>query len=229
MRLEQVVPWGRNASEYRRMFDLKDADLTGRILGCGDGPAGFNAELSAAGYQVISVDPIYAFDGDDIRTRVDDTYDAIIDQVKLRPDRYVWREFAGPDALGAVRMAAMEAFLADYEMGKRAGRYVEGALPALPFDDNRFDLALCSHLLFLYTAHLDADFHVAAVQELLRLAPDIRIFPLLTLECEISPYLAVVMEWCEANGHCAVVRPVPYEFQAGGAAMLQIQRGSITF
>jgi SAM-dependent methyltransferase len=227
VKLEQVVPWGRNAGEYRRMFDFKEADLAGRILGCGDGPASFNAELSAAGYQVTSVDPIYAFSGDDIRARVDATYDAIIDQVKLRPDRYVWREFADPDALGAVRMAAMETFLADYEMGKQAGRYVEGALPSLPFDDNRFDLALCSHLLFLYTAHLDADFHVTAVQELLRLAPDIRIFPLLTLECEISPYLAVVMEWCEANGHGAEVCPVPYEFQVGGAMMLQIERGAL--
>src|SRR3954451_2865977 len=138
MQLDQVVPWGRNAGEYLRMFDLKKADLSGRILGCGDGPASFNAELSAAGYQVVSVDPIYAFDGDAIRARVDATYDAIIGQVKLRPDRYVWREFATPDALGAVRMAAMAAFLADYEAGKRAGRYVEGSLPALPLAANDF-------------------------------------------------------------------------------------------
>ena len=35
--LEQVVPWGRSFEEYRAMFALSDADLEGRVLGCGDG------------------------------------------------------------------------------------------------------------------------------------------------------------------------------------------------
>ena len=122
MQLEQVVPWGRNASEYRRMFDLTNADLAGHILGCGDGPASFNAELTREGYQVTSIDPIYAFSRAEIRDRVDATYESIIGQVKLRPERYVWREFADPDAIGAARLAVMENFLADYEAGKAAGR-----------------------------------------------------------------------------------------------------------
>lgn len=41
--LADVVPWGRTFEEYRAMFALTDADLDGRILGCGDGPAAFNA------------------------------------------------------------------------------------------------------------------------------------------------------------------------------------------
>ncbi len=77
---------------------------------------------------------------------------------------------------GATRLAAMENFLADYEAGKAAGRYIEGVLPSLPFADDSFDLALCSHLLFLYSEQLDADFHIAAVRELLRVARDVRIF-----------------------------------------------------
>lgn len=224
MHLEQVVPWGRNAGEYRRMFDLLPADLAGRILGCGDGPASFNAELTAEGRQVISVDPIYAFSSDEIRTRVDATYDSIIGQVKLRPERYIWREFANPDMLGAARLAVMEHFLADYEAGKAEGRYIEASLPALPFGGNAFDLALCSHLLFLYSEQLDADFHVAAVQELLRVAADVRIFPLLALNCELSPHLPVVIEWCRAQGYHAEVRKVPYEFQVGGDSMLHLHR-----
>ena len=49
MKLEQVVPWGRSLAEYRAMFALSEADLQRRILGCGDGPASFNAEMTAAG------------------------------------------------------------------------------------------------------------------------------------------------------------------------------------
>ena len=52
--LDKVVPWGRSFDEYRRMFALTDADLRGRILGCGDGPAAFNAEATRLGMRVTS-------------------------------------------------------------------------------------------------------------------------------------------------------------------------------
>ena len=51
--LETVVPWGRSFDEYRRMFALTDSEIGQRILGCADGPASFNAELTAAGGTVI--------------------------------------------------------------------------------------------------------------------------------------------------------------------------------
>jgi hypothetical protein len=60
MNLSSIVPWGRSFDEYRAMFALSDADLQGRVLGCGDGPASFNAEATAMGARVVSVDPIYA-------------------------------------------------------------------------------------------------------------------------------------------------------------------------
>ena len=44
--LENVVPWGRSYDEYVSMFDLTEVDLGLRLLGCGDGPAGFNAALT---------------------------------------------------------------------------------------------------------------------------------------------------------------------------------------
>ena len=61
MTLDSIVPWGRSFEEYVTMFGLTNTDLTKRILGCGDGPAGFNSELTARGGTVVSLDPIYAF------------------------------------------------------------------------------------------------------------------------------------------------------------------------
>jgi hypothetical protein len=52
--LDQVVPWGRSFAEYRRMFALTDAELGLRIIGCGDGPASFNAEATRRGTAVVS-------------------------------------------------------------------------------------------------------------------------------------------------------------------------------
>ena len=64
-------------------------------------------------------------------------------------------------------MKAMKDFLADYENGKKEGRYVNEALPELSFWDGQFDLALCSHFLFPYTSQLSFDFHFKAVVEML--------------------------------------------------------------
>jgi hypothetical protein len=49
VQLHEVVPWGRSLDEYRAMFALAEGDLQGRLLGCGDGPASFNAELTELG------------------------------------------------------------------------------------------------------------------------------------------------------------------------------------
>lgn len=42
--LNEIVPWGRSYDEYVAMFGLTESDRQSRILGCGDGPAAFNAE-----------------------------------------------------------------------------------------------------------------------------------------------------------------------------------------
>lgn len=222
MKLSEVVPWGRNASEYIRLFDLSDADLTRSLLGCGDGPAGFNAEISAQGGRVVSVDPIYGFSPDEIRSRVDAAYATIIGQVKQTMHHYVWREFNDADDLGRVRLAAMETFLADYPLGLEQGRYVEGSLPHLDFADRQFDIALSSHLLFLYSEQLGREFHLAAVQELLRVACEVRIFPLSALGGAPSPHLEPVMTQATAQGVEVELRPVAYEFMVGGNRMLRL-------
>src|SRR5579862_5663674 len=122
--LNQVVPWGRSFEEYRRMFAMSDADLRGRILGCADGPASFNAEATRRDTSIVSADPLYRFDGAAIRERVTATYGQIMEQMRRNMHDYVWDNIRSLDELGRLRMETMEAFLADYDAGKREGRYV---------------------------------------------------------------------------------------------------------
>ncbi|MFN9173477.1 MAG: SAM-dependent methyltransferase, partial [Synechocystis sp.] len=75
MKLEKVVPWGRTLEEYKSMFSLSETDLTAKILGCGDGPASFNAEMIELGHHVVSIDPIYQFSAEQIEQRVRATYE----------------------------------------------------------------------------------------------------------------------------------------------------------
>jgi hypothetical protein len=222
--LDQIVPWGRSLDEYRRMFSLSDEDSRKNILGCGDGPASFNAEMTALGYHVISCDPIYAFSREQIEQRVNDTYDTIVSQVRETPHHYVWKDFKDADDLGQHRLQAMRLFLEDYDRGKREGRYIEASLPSLNFSDHQFDLALCSHLLFLYSEHLSLDFHIASIAELCRVAGEVRIFPLLDLNVEKSPHLIPVCDHFSNDGYNVDIERVNYEFQVGGNEMLRIMR-----
>jgi hypothetical protein len=62
-----IEPWGRSFDEYVRMFSLNPADFERKIMGCGDGSASFNAELTERGGNITSVDPVYYFNADHIR------------------------------------------------------------------------------------------------------------------------------------------------------------------
>lgn len=221
--LDQVVPWGRSFDEYRRMFALTDDDLNRTILGCGDGPAGFNALASARGCRVVSCDPIYAFTRCEITARIEATSDQVLEQTRANARTFVWNDaIPTVEALGIIRMQAMSVFLEDFDAGKAEGRYVEGALPRLPFADRAFDLALCSHFLFLYTSQLGEAFHLEAVRELCRVAAEVRIFPLLDLDGQRSAYVAPCLSWLAHSGRAARCERVPYEFQRGGDEMLRI-------
>lgn len=222
MTLDQVVPWGRSLDEYQHMFDLSPQMLQGKILGCGDGPASFNAELTAQGGQVISVDPIYAFSSQQIEERVQATRIQVVEQVTQSLQDYVWTRFRNPEDLGRHRLDTMHRFLADYETGKVEGRYLTQSLPTLDFADQAFDLALSSHFLFLYSEQLSYEFHLAAVLEMCRVASEVRIFPLLDLKCRFSGHIAPLQTDLCRHGFAATVEAVPYEFQRGGNQMLRV-------
>jgi SAM-dependent methyltransferase len=222
MWLEQVVPWGRSLDEYVWMFGLSEQDLAGRILGVGDGPASFNADMHRRGRRVTSCDPIYTLGPDQIRARIEATFETVLEQTRQHRANYIWDAIASVEELGRVRMAAMARFLADYPSGGRQGRYVASTLPNLPFANGAFDLALCSHLLFLYTEQLGRDFHVQSVLEMGRAAREVRVFPLLDLQCRPSAHVGPVVRACEAAGRRVVIEEVPYEFQRGADRMMRI-------
>ena len=182
------------------MFALTDDDLGLRIVGCGDGPASFNSEATHRGTEVISCDPIYRYDVEQLRGRIASTYDEVMDQTRRNADEFVWNAIRSIEELGNVRMAAMKNFLDDYPTGKTEGRYIDAELPSLPFGDASFDLALCSHFLFLYTTQLGEAFHQAAIREMCRVAVEVRIFPLLALGATPSPIVERAVEGFGGNG-----------------------------
>lgn len=220
MELANVVPWGRSFDEYRAMFALSEDDLHGRILGCGDGPASFNAEATERGCNVTSCDPVFQFPAEAIRRRIDAVYPEIMAKVKEGADNYIWDSLGSVEKLGEVRMAAMSRFLSDFDAGYRQGRYVSASLPSLPFPDASFDLALCSHYLFLYSDHVDEAAHLASMRELCRVASEVRVFPVISLDGTPSKHLDALMTALSEDGIDVSLQPVSYRFQKGATEML---------
>ena len=221
---ETAVPWGRSFEEYQRMFALSETDLISRLLGCADGPAGFNARAYKQGRGVVSVDPLYQLTKQQIQGRIDATYKDVLFQTLQNQEKFLWDVIQSPDELGTRRMAAMQEFLADYEVGTQQGRYAPGELPNLPFATGSFDLALCSHFLFLYSDNFSFQFHEQAIESMCRVARETRIFPLLNYNAEPSPFLDPLFQSLSSAGYTVSIERVPYEFQRGANQMMRISR-----
>ncbi len=228
MKLERIVPFGCSMDEYKKMFALSDEDLNNkRIVGIADGPASFNAEMLALEKNrvVISIDPLYALSAKEIEKQFYSVVDDIIAQLKVTPKDWVWTYHKSPENLKENRVKVLQTFLSDYKKGKNESRYIIGELPKLGFfESNKFDLALCSHFLFLYSDQLSYNFHRQSIIEMLRIASEVRIFPLLTLMLKVSPYVQTLMEELNAKGFSVSIEMVDYELQKGGNEMLRIQR-----
>ncbi len=221
--LKNTVPWGRNLDEYRAMFNLTNYDLDKRIISFGDGPASFNFEMTSLNKNVVSIDPIYRFSKDELKQRIIETKDIVIEQTKNNLENFVWTKIKNVNELEKIRLSAMDNFLQDFEAGKKENRYLNHEMPnKTKFDDLPFDLGLSSHFLILYS-QLGLDFHILSINEMLRVAKEIRIFPILNLNAERSELLNDIME-CFQKNYIVKIEKVDYEFQKNGNEMLLLKR-----
>ncbi|MDE5604066.1 MAG: SAM-dependent methyltransferase, partial [Eubacterium sp.] len=218
-KLNSVVPWGRNMQEYQLMFKLTEDDLNKKIAGFGDGPACFNYEMNERNGKVVSFDIIYQFSKADIEKRIEEVRVTVMQQMRENMNNYVWKNIKDLDDLENTRMSAMRKFLFDYENGKAEGRYIYHELPnKLPYEENHFDIGLSSHFLLMYTA-LGYDFHIASMEEMLRVCKEIRIFPIVDLDANETDLVTDVINYFKKNYKVEIVK-TEYEFQKGENKLL---------
>jgi hypothetical protein len=222
--LDKIYPWGREFAEYVKLFALDEDDLRKNILGCGDGPAAFNSTLTQRGGNVVSIDPLYRFTVDEISKRIEESCDVVISRMMQSLNEFVWTTIPSPEELVRIRKRAMRDFISDYSEGKKEGRYIAEELPSLSFNDGTFGLALCSHLLFYYADHLNTDFHMRSLRELCRVAPEVRVFPIIELGSthRSRHFDAIVSNLLNEGYECEIVA-VSYEVLKGGHEMLRVR------
>ena len=220
--LNDVVPWGRNMEEYKLMFRLDENDLTKKIAGFGDGPACFNCEATKKGSRIVSFDPIYQFSKAEIQERIQEVRITVMQQMKENMDNYVWTHIKKLEDLEHIRMSAMRKFLADYEQGRKEGRYVFHELPnRLPYESESFDIGLSSHFLLMYTG-LGYEFHIQSITEMLRVCKEIRIFPVVDLDANKTELITNIINYFKKDYHVKILS-TEYEFQKGANKLLVIK------
>lgn len=212
----------RSADEYRAMFALTDAELRGRVLDCPGGGASFTAWVRQRGTEAFAVDPVYATSPQQLIARLDAELTRGSAWATAHAERYVWDFHRDPAAHARHRADSAAVFARD--LVDHPDHYVAAALPHLPFADGAFDLVLSSHLLFTYADRLDANSHLAALRELVRVGTEVRLFPLVDQAGRpLAELLDGVVRRLDDAGVQARVQDVPYEFQRGAHSMLRLR------
>lgn len=220
LELRDYLITGRTFNEYMAFFNLEIHALRGKkILDCPSGVSSFVAEAAAKGIDAHGCDLIYQYDSDSIIRRGYDSIELIYQDT-------AWMKGHNFDFYGSLeghrhhRQSALMHFSSHYN----TEHYMYQTLPKLYYADKTFDLLLSSHLLFVYDDRLDLEFHIRSVQEMLRVAKEVRLFPLIDFKNSrqeqpnnFSPFVAALLDTFNAK-----IVPVAFEFQPRGGAMMVI-------
>lgn len=218
-----VLVSARSLNEYADMFGLTPSDLDRRIVDCPGGAASAVAEISAGGGAALAVDPQYSLGADELRSRVLADLDRSISHSHQRDRDYDWDVRGGVVGHESIRRTAAETMLDD--LSGAPERYIAGALPSLPLADDSADLVLCSHLLFTYADRMGIDEHVAAITEMARVAPEVRIYPLVDHSGNPLPELVrSVIARLKKERLTSRIEPVERPFQLAATTRLVVER-----
>ncbi|GAA4020119.1 hypothetical protein GCM10022247_50020 [Allokutzneria multivorans] len=197
-----VLISSRTFANYLSQFAVTEDDLlAGPVLDCPGGAADFASELRARGGRAVSVDPSYNLSVEDLTATIDAGLTQVIEWARTQPGRFTFDE-DGVWEHSPVWQDSAKRFLADFarDRAEGTGHYRAALLPELPFEDDSFALALSGFLLFTYADQFDHAFHLAALRELLRVAPEVRLHPLTDSSGVPYPRLAELLETLAAEG-----------------------------
>ncbi len=218
---DTTADWVYNLADYHRIFDLSDVDLSKSILDYPGGISSFNVEMQALGHQVVSADASYDLTLSAMQQQAQAIISHNEEYLRTHQDYLKDSSEAAMGQIIQVWRDNMQAFLADYKMGRSQGRYKKMTLPKLSAADHEFQLALCSDMLFHSQLHRISSIE-SLVSELCRAAHEVRIFPLLNEKGEMTEVLGPLMLTLQQQNYGVEVREVPYEKKKGGNAMLRI-------
>jgi ubiquinone/menaquinone biosynthesis C-methylase UbiE len=221
-KIEGPIFIGRSWAEYLKMFDLDLEKLNNKkILDCAAGASSFTYFLSKNGIDVSAVDLLYDKDPEFLKRRCQEHLHALIESLGKMEDEFVWSFFKNLDDLKSHRMKSCQDFNRDYKLNSEK-KYIKADLTQLPFHDDSFNIVLCAHLLFIYDHRLNWNFHLSAVEEMIRVSSnEVRIYPLVKNKGKKSIFVDKLIKNLPEELETEIVK-VDYQFRRGGNEMLRI-------
>jgi hypothetical protein len=219
--IDGVTALGFGLQEYIKMFDLTENELNMNILDCRAGASCFAAQMHEQSKVAIACDPLYHSDLDEIKRLVNAAKDAIQNSFATNAQAF---SILPEKAKEFVQQAetGIEVFFNDFSAGQKTKRYTHDSLPNLSFQDEQFQLALVCHYLFTFSDQMSVEDHLAAIKELVRVSNEVRIFPLVTYDGQLSPYVGEVVAMLQNLSYGVEIRGVDYALQNQGNAMLRV-------
>lgn len=211
--------WVYSMADYCQMFDLQESDLSLSLLDFPAGISSFNAQMHQQGYQVCSGDPLYRHSLDKVKSVSQKILE--VNRAYLNSHQDILSADLSVDAIFSEWEKRLSLFIEDFELGKKENRYQFMELPKLPFELHEFDIALCSDHLF-HSQEAQVENQEALIQELSRVAKEVRVFPLLNANGEVAQTLGEVMLNLQQKDFGVEIREVSYHQMKGGNAMLRI-------
>lgn len=236
-KLASVAFFGRSFAEYEEMFEFTPEQWRGKkVLDVASGPASFAAEAKRHGISVTACDPRYGSDSGALQSLASFDIDTCMAKTKETPQHFLRTCDEEHDRFKAEKLRALKKFAEDYTASDAVERYVKASLPDLPFEHGQFDIALCATLLFVYSdissggvlpdSPFDYDFHFASVRELLRVAREVRIYPLKGMNMDVHPYLTKLLDDLSHLDIKQELRPARFRDIKGADQFLTIYSGT---
>ncbi len=217
--MRKLVLWGHNVQDYQKMFNLSTDEINhSKILEFGCGPSAVNAPSRS----IVSCDPLFKQNNAELAASVQSSFADRVAQIKREKTPFDLSEAGSLEQLLAARQQGIDAFFADYASGKEEGRYIGSDGEDLPFSDFYFDFALVSHYLFADIEEQNVESHVRLIQELARVAKDVRIFPISDVLGRASQFLGPVLLSLQQAKYGVEVREVDFHLYRHGNAMLRV-------
>ncbi|MGE4350070.1 MAG: hypothetical protein AB7D28_09925 [Candidatus Berkiella sp.] len=216
-----VTALGFGLSEYIKMFGLTEHELNMRILDCRAGASSFTSDMYQKKKHVTACDPLYQLPVDELKKLVNHASEELKTTFKEGTEKFSILPEKAQEYLNLIESGTKN-FFSDFSIGLSEGRYCYDSLPTLSFRDGQFGLALVCHYLFTFSEQLSLSYHVASIEELIRVANEVRIFPLVTTKGQLSPYVGEVVAKLQSLSYGVEIRGVEYELQKQGNAMLRI-------
>ena len=218
----------RSYGEYEKMFLLEDDCLKkGKILDVAAGASSFVAEANKRGYDAVTVDPLYSLTVEQMTLHGQKEMKEATEKLAKNMSFLSWDSYKNLEEHDKIREESFKLFLNHYRENSIEKRFITGTLPNLPFDDETFSLVLCNHFLFLYQEQFDLEFHLQAIQEMIRVTKKggmIRIYPLVGFKNERYPYLDELIEAVNDENIVVKITDTTFRFVPAATELLTINK-----